>query len=163
MVEFVQSVALFLAGSATIVGYVLRRFARSIASVANECLTRPWRRGVGDGEQAGVARTCAVAQGRTPPPSVTLPCRATWRPQVRAYGAIPAQKRAAGYSSNVARGRHSVPAHAQVQSTPHGLHSKMELLGLWQEHVRRKRELLFPESSFVAQIGFQRTAARNDL
>jgi hypothetical protein len=35
----------------------------------------------------------------------------------------------------------------------HGPQSKMALLGLWQEHVRRKRELLFPAGSAVAQIG----------
>jgi hypothetical protein len=74
-----------------------------------------------------------------------------------------AQKRASRCPFKAARSRHSVPTPAQVQLTQHGPKSKMALLGLWQEHVRRKRELLFPERSSVAQVGSERATARNDL
>src|SRR5271168_2631024 len=55
-----QFVALFLAGSATLADYFVRRFPRSVASLGGkECLTLPGRAGRQGGEsRAGVARTC---------------------------------------------------------------------------------------------------------
>ena len=65
--------------------------------------------------------------------------------QKRAPGA-PSEWREADIQSRILRMH-------RVQLDQHGPQSKMALLGLWQEHVRRKRELLFPAGSSVAQIG----------
>ena len=63
----VEIVALFLAGTATLVHYPVKRFPHSVASTERVRSTSRHRgNGARGGSRAGVARTCAVAEARAP-------------------------------------------------------------------------------------------------
>jgi hypothetical protein len=66
--EMVQFVAPYLAGTATLIDYPVRRFPRSVASVGRvKSVSRHQGGGAPAREsRADGARTCAVAQGRAP-------------------------------------------------------------------------------------------------